>query len=625
MDEARLFHDQLLVVKFFVPSSSHPLIARPRLTTLLEEGLRRKLTLISAPAGFGKTTLVSAWVQSLPQEFPEAPRVAWVTLDEGDNEPVLFWTSSLTALDRQQPDMCAPLLTYLHTQLAATQPLRYVLQALINTLASRTEQFLLVLDDYHVITEPEVHTSLTYLVEHLPPQLHLVLATRADPPLPLSLLRARGEALEIRTNQLRCAPEEVMAFFKEVMGLELPEDIIGEVTARTEGWLVGLQLLGLSLREHTSPADLVGEVSGNQRYILEYLLEEVLRRQPPHVQSFLLRTSILERLSASLCDAVLEQEHSQEQLESLERANVFVVPLDGQRRWYRYHALFAEALRSRLEQTEGEVMPILHVRASRWYAGQGYPAEAIRHAISAGEWALAADVIEQAYAFVWGKSEHAMVRHWLEQLPAEVVRSRPRLCLAYVKALFMVAPYTSMKPWLDDAETALRATLPPSSDHAEWENLLGEVAAYRAIITGYHLGEEHATLALCQEALAHLSEQNLVARAAVAYAQTLAYHYLGDIVASIQSSQEATALAQAAGDTSSVIFYMARTAYSWPVRGRLHEAVRVAEQAVLLGTTPSGLPHAVLCWSHIHIANVLREWNRLEEALARAFQAIRLS
>src|SRR6266700_6462396 len=257
MDEAMLFHDQLLATKFFVPSSSHPLIPRPQLTTLLNQGLRRKLTLISAPAGFGKTTLLSSWVQSL-----------------------------------------------------------------INTLASRSEQFLLVLDDYHVITKPEVHSSLTYLVEHLPPQLHLILATRADPPLPLSLLRARGEVLEVRTNQLRCTPEEVMAFFQEVMGMHLPADLIQEVTARTEGWLVGLQLLGLYLQGHTTPAYLLDEVNGSQRYILDYLMEEVLRGLPSSVQTFLVRTSILERLAAALSDAVLEQTNSQELLEFLERANV---------------------------------------------------------------------------------------------------------------------------------------------------------------------------------------------------------------------------------------------------------------------------------------------------------------
>src|SRR6266699_3806476 len=246
MDEPMPFHDQLLATKFFVPTSSHPLIARPQLTTLLHQGLRRKLTLISAPAGFGKTTLLSAWVRSFSQENPEAPHVAWVSLDEDDNGPVFFWTYALTALDTLQQGLCAPLLAFLRTQQASTLPLRSVLQALINSLASRTEQFLLVFDDYHVITQPEVHHSLTYLVEHLPPRLHIILATRADPPLPLSLLQARGEVLEVRTNQLRCTDEEVMAFFKKVMGFPLPVDIIQEVTARTEGWLVGLQLLGLS-------------------------------------------------------------------------------------------------------------------------------------------------------------------------------------------------------------------------------------------------------------------------------------------------------------------------------------------------------------------------------------------
>jgi LuxR family transcriptional regulator, maltose regulon positive regulatory protein len=576
-------------------------------------------------------------VQSFSQYTPEAPHVAWVSLDESDNDPVQFWAYALTALDRQQPGLCTPLLGYLHTQQAPTPPLRYVLQALINALVSRTEQFLLVLDDYHLITEPEIHSSLTYLVEHLPPQLHLILATRADPPLPLSLLRARGEVLEVRTNQLRCTPEEVMAFFKEVMGMQLPTDIIQDATIKTEGWLVGLHLLGLSLQGYPDPADLLDEVSGSQRYILDYLMEEVLRRQPPSVQTFLLHTSLLERLSAPLCDAVLQQTDSQEILEFLERANVFVVPLDGQRRWYRYHALFAEALRSRLEQTEGEVISTLHLRASRWYAEQGSLTEAARHAISAQDWPRVADLIEQEYAFIWGSSEHAMVRRWLEKLPGEIVRSRPRLCLAYAKTLFMVAPYTTMERWLYDAETALQATLPapmnetattgasPSPQRNEQDNLLGEIAAYRAIITGYYLGEGHATLALCQEALAHLAEENLLARAEVAYAQSLAFHSFGDIVAAVQCVREATTLAQAAGDISSTILYMSRTAYSLLLRGKLHEAVQVTEQAALLGTTPVGLPHAMVCWASIFHADVLREWNRLDEALDLVLQAVRLS
>ncbi len=636
MDEEMLFHDQLLATKFFVPSSSHPLLPRPQLTTLLIQGLQRKLTLVSAPAGFGKTTLLAAWVQSFPLDAPESPRVAWVSLDEGDNEPVLFWTYVLTALENQQQGLCASLLAHLQTQRAPT-PVRYVLQTLINTLISSTEQFLLVLDDYHVITQPEIHTSLTYLVEHLPPQLHIMMATRTDPPLPLSLLRARGQVLEVRTNQLRCSPEEVRAFFKEVMGMHLPGDLIQEVTARTEGWLVGLQLLGLSLQDHTDPDNLLDEVSGSQHYILDYLMEEVLRRQPPSVQTFLLRTSILERLSAPLCDAVLEQTGSQHLLEFLERANVFVVPLDGQRRCYRYHALFAQALRACLEQTEGEAMSALHLRASHWYAGQGFLTEATRHAISAGDWPRVADLIEQKYVFIWGNSEHAMVRRWLEQLPAEIVRARPRLCLAYAKTLFMVAPYTTMERWLYYAETALRATVPistgeidetrasSSSARAEWDNLLGEIAAYRAVITGYYLGDGPATVALCQQALTHLSAQNLLARISVSYAQSLAYQSFGDIVAAIQSTRETTALAQAAGDISSTIAYLCRTAYSLLVRGKLHEVVQVAEYAALLGTTPVGLPHAMVFWASIYLADALREWNRLDEALELVLQAVRQS
>src|SRR5438034_5056950 len=632
MDESPLFHDQLLATKFFIPSSSHALIPRPRLIELLNTSLECPLTLVSAPAGFGKTTLLSTWVQSLS---PERPRIAWVSLDEGDNEPVLFWMYVLTALDSQQPGLCTQLVTYLQTQQAP--PLRSVLQTLINRLAEQSEQFLLFLDDYHLVTEQAVHTSLTYLVEHLPPQLHLILATRADPPLPISLLRARGHLLEVRTDQLRCNPDEVMAFLKKSARIQLSQDMVEGVDTRTVGWLVGLQLLGLSLQGHADPGDLLEEVSGSQRYIFDYLIEEVFQSQSASVQTFLLYTSILKRLSAPLCDAILQQSGSQQMLEQLERANLFVVSLDTQRRWYRYHALFTEALRHRLEQTQPAFVPILHHRASQWYAQHGRLNEAISHAITAQEWQWAADLIEQVYTLIWGNSEHAMLRRWLENLPAEVMRSRPRLCLAYAKTLFMVSSYTTMERWLQDAETALRGTSPALtnetaetgavslSEQHERDNLLGEIAAYRAIITGYYLGEGHSTLAFCQEALAHLSEQNLLARAEVAYAQSLAYHSFGDIVAAIQGAKEATALAQAAGDTSSTIIYMCRTAYSLLLHGKLHEVVQIAQQAALLGTTPVGLPHAMTCWAYIFHADALRQWNRLDEALDLALQGVRLS
>jgi LuxR family maltose regulon positive regulatory protein len=632
MDESAGLRDQLLTTKFFIPSSSHALILRPRLLELLMKSFECPLTLVSAPAGFGKTTLLSNWIHSLP---PERARIAWVSLDEGDNEPVLFWRYVLTALDNQQPGLSTQLVTYLHTQQAP--PLHSVLQALINRLAEESEQFLLILDDYHLLTEQAIHATLTYLVEHLPPQLHLLVATRADPPLPLALLRARGHLLEVRTNDLRCTPEEVVTFLEQTSSIQLSRDVVEQVASRTEGWLVGLQLVALSLQGRGEARSLLEEASGSQRFIFDYLIEEVVGRQSAAVQTFLLSTSVLTQLSAPLCDAVLEQNGSQQILEQLERANLFLVSLDGQRQWYRYHALFAEALRLRLEQTQPASVPGLHLRASQWYAWAGRLHEALSHAITAQQWSWAADLIEQAYPHVWGNSDHARLRRWLEQLPTDVVRSRPRLCLAYAKTVFMVSSYPTMQRWLDDAETALRNTFPtPANGTAETrvqlpsaqnerENLLGEIAAQRAIMTGYYLGQADTTLALCQQALAHLSHENLEARAEVAYAASLAYHSAGDIVAAIQSTKEAATLAQAAGDTASTIIYLGRTAYGLVVHGRLHEAVEFAQQATLLGTTPAGLPHAMLSRVSMYHADALREWNRLDEALELALQGVRLS
>ncbi len=619
----------LVATKFFVPTSPHTLISRPRLMRLLDEGSGRPLTLISAPAGFGKTALLSVWVQAHQANHP---RVAWVSLDEGDNDPVRFWTYALTAMDHVQPGLCTKLVSYLHTR--QSPPLQSVLTALINRLAERTEQVLLVLDDYHLVTEQAIHRSLTYLLDHLPSQLRVILSTRSDPPLPLSWLRARGQVFEVRADQLCCTQEEAHAFLREVMRLTLADQELEGLEGRTEGWIAGLQLLALSLQRHTDPGNLLDEVNGSQRYILDYLTDEVLQKQDESVQTFLLYTSILKRLTAPLCDALMEGSGSQQMLELLDQANLFIVPLDMQRRWYRYHALFAEALRYRLEHTQGALVAALHHRASAWYAEHGQTIEAIAHAMAAREWPWAADLLEQLSALIWGNSEHAMVRRWLEQLPVEVVRARPRLCLAYAKTLFMVAPYTTMESWLHDAEAAVWATAPAPTERItetgarppqERDNLLGEIAAYRAIITGYYLGDGHATLACGQQALAHLSAQNLLARAEVAYAQSLASHSFGDVVAAIQSAREATALAQAAGNTSSGILYLCRTAYCLLVHGKLHEAVQVAQQAALLGTTPVGLPHAMLCWAYIVQADVLREWNRLDEALELALQAVRLS
>src|SRR5260370_26136432 len=307
-----IIQSQLLATKFFVPSVSHAVIDRPHLSACLQKSLKHPLTLISASAGFGKTTLLSTWIQSLSAH---KPLVAWLSLDGEDNYPQLFWTYVLSALTDQLESL-APLLKSLHS--LQVPSLKYMLADLIKILAESAQQFVLILDDYHLITEQQVHTTLSYLIEHLPAQMHIILSTRADSALSLSQLRARRQLLEIHTDQLRCTPEETKAFFKIVMGIQLPEETVQEVTARTEGWLVGLQLLGLSLHEPIHSATLLEEISGDQRYILDYLTEEVLRKQPQDVQRFLLCTSILERFSASLCDALLEQTASQQILQRLD-------------------------------------------------------------------------------------------------------------------------------------------------------------------------------------------------------------------------------------------------------------------------------------------------------------------
>jgi LuxR family maltose regulon positive regulatory protein len=637
MNTSTPLNDQLLATKFFIPSFSHALISRPRLTKLLHENMQYRLTLISAPAGFGKTTLLSTWVRSLP---PGTPHVAWLSLDENDNELIRFWEYVFTAFSRQRPGVFTPLLDAL--QEPNPPPIQYILQNFINCLVDTAEQFLLILDDYHLIIDKEIQSSFLYLVEHMPASLHIILGTRVDPTLSLPLLRARGYIREIRTDQLRCTNEEAITFFHQVMNVNLPEEIILSAIERVEGWMVGLQLLGLSLQGGTEPEHLLEEVSGSQRYILDYLTEEVLRRQPEDVQKFLLFTSILVQLNGSLCDAVMEKQDSQSRLEYLERSNLFIVSLDQRRRWYRYHALFAEALRYRLEQTEGDLLSVLHHRASRWYAEHNALTEAILHAFSAHEWEWAATLIERLpFSVAWGTKtdELILLRHWLEQLPAEVVYARPRLCLACAEIMRTVASPAILENWLDTAETVLTASLAQLqtdiseagqgfSDTArqEAQNLLGEVIAYRAHLRSYgEYGED--ALQLCQQALALLSKQNYLVRAEVASTLLQAYYYsaANDAVAACHNGLEAGRLAQIAGNFTLELFYKGITTYYMSGAGRLHDAERLARQAMLLGMKQDAPMRPEVVWSYIFLANILREWNQLDEALQLVSQGISLS
>ncbi len=607
MNTLTSFQNQILITKFYIPVVQGNLISRPRLNTLLENSLRYPFTLISASAGFGKTTLLSTWAQSLPAHHP---LVAWVSLDQEDNNPTLFWTYVLTALNKQKPELFSPLITEIQSLAAPPSP-KSLLTRLINLLAKSEDNFLLILDDFHVITEQQLHIDLSYLIEYLPSQLHIIISTRTDPFLSLSRLRACGQVLEVRTEQLRCTVEETKAFFQDVMSIHLPDKTIQAITVRTEGWLVGLRLLGLSLSDQADPSSLLQEVSGSQRYILDYLTEVVLQQQPQDLQLFLLSTCILNHLNASLCDAVMKQSGSQQMLQRLDQANLFVVSLDNQREWYRYHPLFAEALCSQMRRIQSDLAPMLHYRASVWYAQNGHITEAILHAFNAHRWEWAADLIERLPITTVDPNREGrqelipprllLLREWLEQLPAEIMHSRPSLCFISAFMLWEICPFSLLDRWLDIAEARLTASL-TTLEHKEasysmsdpkiqqeLKTQLGRVFTQRAMLRALSANGQ-AALVHCQQALSLLSADNLMARAMVAWCQVWAFYYsVNDAVAAIESGLQAISLAHKAKQPNLAATCAYSVAIYMMAAGRLHATYELIQQEVHLLAQPGRL------------------------------------
>ncbi|EFH83763.1 LuxR C-terminal-related transcriptional regulator [Ktedonobacter racemifer] len=619
----------LLATKFLPPVPTHEIIARPRLLALLNAGLHRRLMLISAAAGFGKTTLLASWVRTFP---PGHPPAAWVSLDAGDNAPVQFWTYVLTALEQCRPGL-SPLSVASLSEIP--QPSwQAVLATLINNLARQSEPLVLVLDNYEEITEPAIHALLSYLIEHLPPTLCVVLATRTDPPFSLARLRAQAQIQELRTEQLRATSEEMTAFFWSVMDLRLAKQNIQSVDARLQGWWVGMRLAALTLKEKAHLDDLLRALQGNHRALFEYLVQEVLKRQSEQVQTFLLRTSILSRLCNSLCSAVLEQQDSQRFLEEIERANLFLSPLDDQRQWYAYHPLFAEALRAQLEQNFPTEVPGLHLRASQWYAAHQMRGEAIQHALQAHEWSWAALLMEQIpRQDIWSQLEYALLPSWMEQLPREVLRERPRLCLASAQSLFWIAPPEVTESWVRDARRAwTRAHLreeqtPMARDAHEPEaplHLLGEIAALQATIAGFYHGDAGATRAFCQEALTHLEEQQWAARVQMAFAQARANVSQGHVERGVLQLQAEWSRIKAEDDRTLESIYWREAVWESTMAGKLHQAWNLSQQAIHALQTLKGPQPTQICWPYTYQARILHEWNRLEEAQRLAEQAIEL-
>ena len=506
--------DVLLATKLHVPRPQPGFVPRPRLVEALGEGLARGRVLICAPAGFGKTSLLADWARGSRRP------VAWLGLDAGDNDPARFWRYVVVALDQAQPGIAGRLGPLLGPP--APRSFEGLVTALINELAAQPgrDEVLLVLDDYHLVDAGPVHESVAFLLENLPPGLLLVVSGRADPPLPLARLRARGQLAELRAAELRFTTEEAAALLGAAAGPVLPDSAVVALTARTEGWAAGLQLAALSLRGRTDTAGFVAAFSGSHRFVLDYLADEVLDGQPEQVRAFLLETSVLERLSGELCDAVTGRSGSQAMLHHIERAGLFLVPLDEVRGWWRYHHLFADLLRARLEQEQSGRVQELHRAAAAWSDEHDLGDDAVRHALAAGDAAWAAQLVERHVDMLLRRSEGVTLRRWLSTLPVEVLRARARLCLAQGFNAVVSGQVEGIEPLLDDAERAFAATgsQPPEPPVGPAGGVLANVPAgiafLRAELARLH-GDAARAVDWDQQARAQLGESDFYLRTLV--------------------------------------------------------------------------------------------------------------
>ena len=599
----------VLATKFYIPPLRVNVVLRSRLTERLYEGMRHKLTLISSPAGFGKTTLLSEWVAG------SGHPAAWFSLDEGDDDPARFWSHFIAALQTLFPNIGMRTSGALQSPQAPS--IEAILTSLINEITSIPDDFIFVLDDYHVVDSKRIDDGLTFLIERLPPQMHLVIATREDPSLPLARLRARDHLVELRVKDLRFTESETADFLNRTMGLRLSPEDIAALETRTEGWIAGLQMAALSMQGLQDTAGFIQSFTGSHHFVLDYLLEEVLEKQPENIQTFLLQTSILEQMCGSLCDAVLLNSSAigQETLEYLERANLFITPLDNERRWYRYHHLFAELLRSRLTRAYPDQIFDLHRRASDWYAYNDSPYEAVTHALAIQDWSRAADVIERHTDELPMHSESTTRLGWFEAFPAQFLLDRPGLGMVYAWSLFMTNQ-------LDRAEQQLSQLTPLVQNTP---SLLGELYVIRMMISTRRY-DLTAFFELAKEALSRVPPEEASPRSRILLTLGVAYDEMGgDIAAARNAFREAYELGKASPSPSAVgnaplpLIALAYLADYELLYGNLREASRMFEQALELADKWGAQSSLALCFVQQGRAGLFYERNDLDGA-ARALQ-----
>jgi LuxR family transcriptional regulator, maltose regulon positive regulatory protein len=613
--------DVLLATKLHVPRPPAGLVARPRLAEALADGGAGALVLVSAPAGFGKTAFLADWVRG------DSRPAGWLSLDAGDNDPARFWRHVTAALDRECPGIrgrVGPLL-------GPPPPASFerLVTALINELAGRAgdEEVLLVLDDYHVIEAGAVHASVGFLLEHRPPGLRLALASRSDPPLPLARLRAQGQLTELRSADLRFTVDEAAALLRRAVGAELPGEVVAALAARTEGWAVGLQLAGLSLRGNHDTAGFVAAFSGSHRYVLDYLTEEVLDRQPEEMRAFLLETSVLERLSGDLCDAVSGRAGGQAMLEAVERAGLFLTPLDEVRGWWRYHPLFADLLRGRLYRDQPGGVQALHRAAAAWFDGRGLVHEAIEHALAAGEAAWAAGMIERNFDALLERAEGEMVDRWVAALPTDVVVSRPRLLLAQALWVILGGRLAEAERLLGDAERALEdASGEPGERLDARVSLLANVPAMisllRAGIARRRRDSEQMDV-LTRQAREHLSAEDEALRPMADLYLAVAAQLRGRTAEAERSLAAAVADQHTAGGRYLAVNIACDLGRARQAQADLDGALRAYEQALAI-VTEAGAPPPLACLAYLGMADVLYERDLLDAAERHAADGIAL-
>ncbi|MCP5099672.1 MAG: hypothetical protein GY943_29310 [Chloroflexi bacterium] len=618
----------LLQTKLYVPRLRPLLTPRPHLIKQLNQGLQQgcKLTLISAPAGFGKTTLLTEWLatQSPIHNDQSSIKTAWLSLDGRDNDPARFLAYFVAALEQIDGNLGQTFTNAPNTFMpSGKEPLQETLLiSLLNEIGELPHSFRLVLDDYHVITNTAVQNILTFLLDNLPPQMHLVISTRADTPWALSRLRVRQQINEIRAKELRFTAEETAVFLNKTMALTLSPEDVTVLEARTEGWIAGLQLAALTLQKDTDNSQFIRTFASSNRFIFDYLAEEVLERQPPELQDFLLQTSILAQMNSQLCAAVLEQDETQETLKQLEQNNLFLIPLDNEQQWYRYHRLFADLLHNRLRQTIPNQIPILHLRAAAWFAQEGMIAEAVSHARAAND-------LEQMVRLVKGNAfamldigELTTLKGWLDALPDKVVLAEPWMSLFYAWTLAYLGQTDAVEQHLKNAEQGLAC-----ANKEDGQHLSGQIAAIRTFLAKLK-GEMLPAVQLANQALTQLPVDDFKTRSFVAAMLGTVLQQTGDLAAAARAFNTAVSSSRKAGNSHMAVHALCDLAGLQLLQGRLNKADATCREALELAENSAkrgGRPLPGADFAHARLSGVLLRRNELDAALHHAQQGFELS